>query len=193
MLTQLSTLKLRLGIAEADTSQDPLLLSLTTACSAHFDQECQRRLARAVNVTEEFTADLEQICPATYPIEAVTKFELKTSESSGWLEQSGVNYVIRFGCVISLATPLGEGCQVGRVTYTGGYVLPGTLPGPGQEALPADLEQAAVEQVAAWFLNRDKVGLMRNWPTNGTFQVLSQEPLLPWVREVLRSHRRWSV
>ncbi len=193
MLTQLSTLRTRLGIAEADTTQDPLLLSLITACGAYFDQECRRRLTRAANVTEEFNADVQEICPAAYPIETVTKFELKTSEAEGWQEQSGVSFVLRFGCIISLATPLGGTDQLARVTYTGGYVLPGAVPTAGQEALPADLEQAAVEQVAAWFINRDKVGLLRNWPTNGTFQVLSQEPVLPWVREVLSMHRRWSV
>lgn len=32
-----------------------------------------------------------------------------------------------------------------RVTYTGGYVLPGAQVGAGQAALPADLESAAVE------------------------------------------------
>lgn len=192
MLTQLSTLKTRLGIAEADTTQDPLLLSLTAGCSAFFDQECRRRLARAVNIKEEFFADIQEICPATYPIESVTKFELKTSETGGWLEQPSASFILRFGCVISLETPLGSADQLARVTYTGGYVMPGTLPGPGQEALPADLEQAAVEQITAWFLHRDKVGLLRNWPTNGTFQVLNPEPILPWVRQVLRLHQRWS-
>ena len=78
MLAQLSTLKTRLGIAEADTTQDPLLLSLIAACTAHFDQECHRRLARGVNLTQEFDANLQVICPVSYPIEAVTKFELKT-------------------------------------------------------------------------------------------------------------------
>jgi hypothetical protein len=32
---------------------------------------------------------------------------------------------------------------LGRVTYTGGYVLPGASPGAGQTALPDDLESAA--------------------------------------------------
>jgi hypothetical protein len=192
MLTQLSTLKTRLGIAETDTTQDPLLLSLIAACTAYFDRECHRHLARGENLTEEFSSNLQEICPAAYPIETVTKFELKSSETDGWLEQPGVSCVIRFGCIISLATPLGGANQLARVTYTGGYVLPGTLPASGQEALPVDLEQGAVEQVAAWFLNRDKVGLLRNWPTNGTFQVLSQQAVLPWVRQVLTMHQRWS-
>ncbi len=192
MLTELTTLKLRLGITEADTTQDPLLLALLRACGASFDGECRRRLARTENLTEEFTADQEEIPLTAYPIEGVHKFELKSYESPTWVEQTGVRFNIRLCCIVSLEAALGNADQIARITYTGGYVAPGTVPLPGQEALPADLEQAAVEQVAAWFTNRDKVGLMRNWPTNGTFQVLSQLPLLPWVRQVLRTHQKWT-
>ena len=192
MLTQLSSVKLRLGIAEADTTQDPLLISFIKACSSFFDRECRRRLARTENLSEEFSADLLEYCVAGYPLESITKFELKTSEASGWVEQSGISFRLRFGCIISLAARLGEPEQIARVTYTGGYVLPGTVPTAGQEPLPSDLEQAATEQVAAWFMHRDKTGLLRNWPTNGTYQVLSQLPLLPWVRQVLGTYQKWS-
>jgi hypothetical protein len=88
---------------------------------------------------------------------------------------------------------LSVGPQVARVTYTGGYVMPGTNPAPGQMALPADLESAAVEQVAAWYQQRDKLGLIRYWPSGGTYLVLSQLPLLPQVTAALRPHRRWVV
>ena len=77
-----------------------------------------------------------------------------------------------------------------RVTYTGGFVLPGTTPGAGQTALPSDIEQAAIEQAAAWFQNRDKLGLIRNWPSGGTYQVFSQLDLLPNVAAVLRRYAR---
>jgi len=80
-----------------------------------------------------------------------------------------------------------------RVTYTGGYVLPGDTVGAGQTALPADLEQAAVEQVASWFQNRDKLGLLRNWPHGGVYQVYSQLPLLPSVQSVLTRYTRWNL
>ena len=71
--------------------------------------------------------------------------------------------------------------------------MPGTVPGSGQVALPADLESAAVEQVAAWFQHRDKLGLIRHWPSGGTFLVFSQLPLLPQVSAVLRYYQRWAV
>jgi hypothetical protein len=125
---------------------------------------------------------------------------LKTTEAEGWIEQTGVSYLLRQACVVSLNLPLSFvpqsspiGQQIARVTYTGGYVLPGTTPSAGQTALPADLESAAVEQVAAWFQQRDKLGLIRYWPSGGTFLVFVQLPLLPQVSAMIRPYRRWAV
>ena len=150
--------------------------------------------------TQEFRATDREIIARCYPIETVTKFELKTTEADGWLEQVGTGYVIRRGCIISLSTPLTfvpeflwGSPQVGRVTYTVGYVMPGTTPSAGQTALPKDLEFAAVEQVAAWYQQRDKLGLFRHWPSGGIYLVLSQLPLLPQVSAAIRPHQRWVV
>ena len=65
------------------------------------------------------------------------------------------------------------------------------MPEAGQTALPKDLEHAATEQVAAWYLNRDKVGLIRHWPSSGTYLVLSQAPLLGSVAAALKKYQRW--
>jgi hypothetical protein len=200
MLTQLATVKARLAILPGDTQYDDLLTRAIQAVSARFDHECNRTLARTVGATQEFPATDREIIARCYPIETVTKFELKTSEAEGWVEQTGADYLLRQVCVISLNLPLSFvsqvssiGAGIGRVTYTGGYVLPGTSPGPGQTALPADIESAAVEQVAAWFYNKEKIGLIRHWPDVGSYVVLSQEPLLPNVSSSLRRHRRWSI
>jgi hypothetical protein len=200
MLTQLATVKARLEIAASDPSNDELLTRAIEAVSARFDRECNRTLARAVGATEEFAAADTEIIPSCYPIEAVAKFELKTSEAEGWVEQAEVKWLVRGGCVISLSAPLSFAPRfawmspvLARVTYTGGFVLPGTAPGAGQTALPADLESAAIEQVAAWFQQRDKVGLMRYWPSGGTFLVFAQLPLLAQVSASLRPHQRWTV
>ena len=200
MLTQLATVKARLNIAPADVSQDDLLMRAIEAVGARFERECNRSFARTVGAMQEFPAASTEIIARCYPIETVTKFHLKTSEAEGWVEQTGTEYVVRQGCVISLNTFLSfvaeglfVGSALGRVTYTGGYVLPGTVPAAGQTALPADLESAAVEQVAAWYQRRDKLGLIRHWPSGGTYLVFSQLPLLPEVSAVIRPYRRWSV
>ena len=200
MLTQLTTVKARLNISPADTTQDDLLTRAIAAVGARFDRECNRTLARTVGATQEFPAADSEIIANCYPIETVTKFELKATEAEGWIEQTGMNWVLRQACVISLSVPLtfvpqgaSIGPQLGRVTYTGGFVLPGTTPGAGQTALPADLESAAVEQVSVWHQQRDKLGLFRHWPSSGTYLVFSQLPLLPQVVAMIRPYRRWGV
>ena len=156
MLTQLTTVKARLEISVS--TYDDLLNRAIDAVSARFDRECNRTLARGVGVTQEFPGTDAEVIARCYPIEAVSKFELKTTEAEGWIEQTSVDYMLRNACIISLILPLSfvpqaVVRQLGRVTYTGGYVMPGTTPSAGQTALPADLEWAAVEQVAAWLQN----------------------------------------
>jgi hypothetical protein len=192
MLTQLSTVKTRLGIAPADTQYDALLTDTIVAVSAMFDRETRRELARTVNATQEFAADEYEIPVSCYPIESILKFEVKSSEAGGWSERTP-EYLIRRGCVVSLDDCLGTTRELGRITYTGGYLLPNTVPEPPAAAvpLPADLIYAASEQVAAFFQNRDKVGLIRHWPNSGTYTILSQQPLLPKVTMILRRYERW--
>jgi hypothetical protein len=182
------------NIAAADATHDDLLTRAIEALSARFDRECGRTFERTVGVLHQFPADDTEIVPACYPIEAVTRFELKSSEAGGWQVQAGVDYLLRGGTVISLLLPLEPaGRSLARVTYTGGYVPPGTVAAAGQTALPKDLENAATEQVAAWFQNRDKQGLIRYWPSGGTYLVFSQLPMLPEVAGTLKRYQRWVV
>ena len=197
MLAQLTTVKARLGISEADVTQDALLTRAIEAVSARFDRECRRTLARTENFSQEFDAEDCEIIASCYPVERVAKFESKTSEAAGWTEiQPAPDYVVRRACVISLAAPPGGEQLDGlgpqfRVTYTGGYVLPGTTAEQSQNALPADLAQAAVEQVAYWYQNRDRLGVIREWPKGGIYEQFVDLDLLPAVRAVLEHYRRW--
>jgi len=199
MLTQLSTIKSRLLLLDTDTTYDVLLTNVLRALTARFDNECNRLLARTVDATYEFPAGQIEICVPCYPIETVTKFELKSSEAEGWLEQPDVGYLIRQRCIISLQSPLAgprTSC-IAQVTYTGGYVLPGSPPpeppAPLAQELPADLEQAAVEQLAYWFQNRDRLGLLRIWDYHSTYRHFAELDLLSSVRAVLAQYARWSV
>jgi hypothetical protein len=193
MLTQLSTVRARLGLPALETQWDALLTATIKGVSARFDRLCNRGFARTVDSTFEFLAEDTEVLVPRYPVESVSKFETKENEGLGWAEHAGVDYLVRNGCVISLSTPLGGVSAIGRVTYTGGYVLPGTVPGAGQTALPADIEHAATEQVTAWFQNREKLGLIRHWPSSGTYVVLAQAPLLSSVVQILRPHMRWQI
>ena len=199
MLSTLSSVKARLAIPDLNVEFDDLLTTALAALSARFELETNRTLTRTANTTHEFDACETEIIPPCYPIESVSKFETKSTETEGWVQQSRIDYLIKRSTVISLVTPLsttgqsGSDLSTSRVTYTGGYVMPGDTPGAGQTPLPPDLEQAAVEQVAYWFQNRDKLGLLRYWPKDGIYLQLSGADLLPSVSAVLLKYRRWVV
>jgi hypothetical protein len=200
MLTQLTTVKTRLALDPLTTTYDELLLRAIVAVSARFDQETGRTLARTEDATYEFPAEDREILVSCYPIESVRKFEIKNSETGGWIQQSDVDYLIRRGCVLSLATSLDrlrpnmtlQGvATLARVTYTGGYLLPGSADLPAATRLPAELEHAAIEQTSFWFQTRDQLGIIRQWPRGGSYQQFADTDLLSSVREVLRGHTRF--
>lgn len=189
MLTQLSTIKSRLGIADA--VDDTLLTNFIKFASGRFDRECNRRFARASGVTEEFGGDDAELPLGRLPVEAVSAFHLKSNEAEGWVEQTSVSFILRDACVVSLPAPLGGRHQQLRVTYTGGYVLPGTTPGAGQTALPDEVEQACVEQVALWYQRRHHLGLASVPTAERTFYKLAEIDLLPQVEAILRKYKRF--
>jgi len=200
MLTTLSTIRARLAIAADDTTNDALLTNAIAAVSARFDRECRRTFARTVAFCQEFDGASTEIVADCYPVETVTKFELKASEAEGWVEQDTPGFLIRGRCIITLHAPfstLHAPRLLARVTYTGGYRLPGSPPLDPPVAvcqeLPADLEQAAVEQVAFWFQTRDHAGVLREWPKGGTYEQFADLDLLPSVRAVLRRYERYDA
>src|SRR5580765_20282 len=106
MLTELATIKARLELDPFDTAYDPLLLRAIVAVSARLDCETNRCLARTENATYEFPARDTDILVPCYPIESVSKFELKCSETEGWVEQPDVEFLVARNCVIVLPLPL---------------------------------------------------------------------------------------
>ena len=192
MLTQLSTLKTRLGIETFDTTDDWLLINILKHVSARFAAECNRIFDYGPDLTLEFRAEQINIVVDRPPIQSVAAFHLKSTETEGWLLQSNIDYLLspqRTG--VELPEPLGLAGQLGRVTYTGGYVLPGATPSAGQIALPDDLEQACVEQVVYWYQRRTQLGLVTIASEGSVTQQFQTSDLLPQVRAVLNHYERW--
>lgn len=213
MLTQLTTLKSRLGLAAFETADDALLTNFIRLVSARFELECQRKFARAADAEFIFPGDARDLRVDRFPVEAASAFYLRASAAENWREQSGADWLVSPSrAVIELAAPLGGPREQGRVVFTGGYVLPGGAPGAGQTALPAELEQAAIEQVAYLYENRNRIGLVSVGGGSGAIEILrdlnllpagsgasasgtvwfkfAQADLLPAVRAVLRQHAR---
>ena len=201
MITTLAHLKARLKQDEFDPTDDALLTSMILHCGERFERECNRKFERTAGATFEFNADDREIVPLRFPIESVAGFDLKSSEAEGWVAQTDVDYLIRRAgetpCLISLAAALGGAEEVGRVTYTGGYVMPGGTVGSGQTAFPDSLEQAAIEQCVAWWLNKDRKGLASISGQGGSVaanpvSIVTPKDLLPEVMNLLRTFTRWT-
>src|SRR4051812_47032727 len=129
MLCQLSTVKSRLGIDDFEVKYDVLLTNAISGISSRFDKETNRTLSRTINAAFEYCLDDTEISVPCYPIESITKFESKSSEATGWVEQTGINFLVRRSCIISLSSPfpyqlstLNSQLGAARITYTGGYV-----------------------------------------------------------------------
>lgn len=59
--------------------------------------------------------------------------------------------------------------------------------------LPSDLKNAAIEQVAFWFANRQKRRGIPNWPAGGNYAQLADTDLLPSVRAIVKRYARFTV
>jgi hypothetical protein len=190
MLTQLSTVKARLGITSAD--DDVLLNRMIVGISSRFDTLCNRQFSRQDDMAEEFNADETELRVRCYPMESVDHFELKTSEREGWLVVAPTpDFIIRRDCIVSLYGRLGSWQQRGRIIYTGGYVMPGDEVKEGQSPLPQDVEIACLEQIAYWYQKRTSLGLTRVTDTAGLTTVTLQEDLLSTVQSTLDRYVRW--
>jgi len=190
MLAQLTTVKARLGIT--DTTDDTLLTNMIAHASGRFDVQCRRLFTRTVNKEDEFVGDDTELRLICYPIETVASFHLKYDETEGWVLESDVDYLIRRGSLISLHGKLASEAEQLKVTYTGGYVLPGTAPVGSEVALPSEIEQGCVEQVSYWYQNRNRLGLVTVSGEGGNVQQFAQLDLLQHVKAVLMQHERWN-
>ena len=85
-----------------------MLNRMIDAISARFERFCNRSFGRQVDTCEEFGADAVEIVTGSYPIETVSRFEIKDNEATGWQEiASPPDYWVRRACVISLSLRLG--------------------------------------------------------------------------------------
>ena len=192
MLATLASIKARLGLDLFDTADDNLLTSILKHVSARFAAECNRIFDYGAGLTYEFRADQANIFVDHPPVQSVTQFDVKSTESEGWTLQSGIDYLLLpRRTVIELLQPIGARFQIARVTYTGGYILPGTTPTVNQTSLPDDIEQACIEQVAYWYQRRSQLGLQSTSNDSGIITKYQSLDLLPQVRATLKRYERW--
>lgn len=190
MYCQLTDLKSRLGITS--TGDDAAMTKVIQAVSEAFDGYCDRKFTRSESASMFWDADAREIPLDRYPVESVTGIDLRLHARSPWVRQT-VDYEIRNGCVLALASELGDPGQIVRVRWIGGYVLPGTTPGYGETALPADIEQAALDQSASWWENRHTLRTATVDPGARVSRQTVHAALLSHVAITLDRHKRMAL
>jgi hypothetical protein len=136
MMAELDQVKRRLGIPEEDTQYDEMLTMFIEATGERFNLECDRVFERTVGYQQEFDGDDMEIALRLYPLESIAKWELSSSQAGGWVEQPGVDVLVRCGVVLSLSSPLGSGQAARARELHGRLCMPGVVAGPGQKSLP---------------------------------------------------------
>ncbi|MCU9931106.1 hypothetical protein OFL77_27630, partial [Escherichia coli] len=64
------------------------------AVSGRFDKELNRTLAYSATATFDFRGDEMNLVVDRYPIVSVTSFSLKTTETDGFVAQTGIDYLV---------------------------------------------------------------------------------------------------
>lgn len=185
-------LKNWLEIGEDDTQFDALLTGLLKGVSSRFEGDCHRGLSRQVSVVEILDGGRNAISVFRYPIETIT--EVVESRFGDWEngyiltenqnftanKKNGILYRENFRWCV--------GKQSVRVTYTGGFVLPGDTVGAGQIALPDDIQYAVLEQCRYLWLRRKELGMESVGMGSGTWTLANKDPWLPSVGAVIRRY-----
>lgn len=208
----LATLKAHLlaSAQRTSTAYDAPIAAIGLGAAAAIAQFCNRRFERLAADTEIIAADRVEFLLRRYPVEAVSKIELKLTEALGWEElviNDVVNTIDLESGIVHFAGRNDVGPDYGQVrfTYTGGYwweqVEPDaggypTAQPAGSSALPADLKLAWLLQCEAVWMARDKLGVsVLTSGNSGDFVTgtISNLDLIPMVKKMLQQYIRFNL
>ena len=195
-----------------DTGFAAQLAILGPGVAAMLESFCNRKLARASDDLYETNADRLVVVLPRYPVEAISKVEVRSNIEEGWQDQGDPDQLLfnrrDEAGIVDIGGWLGGRYQRLRFTYTGGYWFetleptddgfPSTMPDTAT-ALPADLKFAWLQQCAEAWKVRAKLGIaITAQPVDPRTQAmlarsLDSLPLLPEVQAILRSYMRYQL
>lgn len=199
---QLLAPSLRLG-----TQHDGVILAIGLGVAGLFDRLTNRRLAYLADDTFTCSAEREHLFIPRAPVVNVSKLELKTSLSEGWVEQPAsviANSDLETGYLFFVAPPGPHYAQL-RVTSTGGYWFSTYDEGDdvalqaqpaNSTALPAELRLAFFLQCRRVWETLDKLGAkitkVGSDATNA-IEATQALDLVPMAELTLQHYRRYAI
>ena len=173
-LGNLDSLKKHLlaGALMGETKFDAVIIDIGLGVAGLFEQFCNREFARMVGDVAVFQGDRASFILPRYPVEEVTKVEVKGRDLEGWVEQDAdfIQATSPLSGIVYLPDKSDAArywSQV-RFTFTGGFWFetlepddegyPGVMPA-GAKALPFDLRLAWFLQCREVWNKVDKLGV----------------------------------
>lgn len=205
--SNLDTLKKHLLPASAsDKRFDTAIAAIGLGVAGAIARFCQRDFDRVENATEIKGADHVEFLLSRYPLESVSKIELKLTEAEGWQELT-INDVVSTmdlpdGIIhFSGSRDIGPHDAQLRFTFTGGYWWETAEPDAedyptdtpaGAFTLPEDVKLAWLLQCEAVWGKRDKLGLGLSADPGKQTDVAGLE-LSPLVKTMLADYVRFNL
>ena len=177
---------------------DAVLATIGRGVAASIQRHCNRKFQRVEDDTFTQFADRPFAVLVRYPVEAVTKLELR-SPGGDWVEQTGVTMQVNEETgIVTFGGAPGAREDMLRVTFTGGYFVETLEPDDegypteqpdGSTAMPDDLRLAWLMQCQQVFVTGDKmnVGALK-----GDKAVIEPATFTPAVLDILRGHIRYA-
>ena len=191
----LADVKDRLGVTTTD--YDVLINRLIVGTESVFDAYIHRPLiVNAADVTEYFTVLGPFLQLNRYPVVSITSLkqaldydfdnaDALTADTDYRLLNAGKTGILKR--VYSNWFSTDDSIQV---IYRGGYTAAGQTPGDGETALPADIREAAIEQVSFIYKRRDDIGLAGVSAEGGSLSKFAPMDLLPMVKKILDRYKK---
>ncbi len=196
-LTTLATLKQWLPINPTNPSDDVTLSRLITAVSMDFMRAIKRPDLLLDSYTEVHQGDgSSRLVAFHWPIVAVTGLAIAGTTVSSSADKIALGYYVdvdidpeRIWQVYLNGYVFTDGAAV-KLTYSAGYVQPGSDPTPGQITLPSDIEQAVIDWCGYRYKQRPNVGVTARRSTEGETSRLEQFDAPPNVLQVIERYER---
>lgn len=196
-------IQLRLDVGSVDATLIGQILDGVTAAMARY---CNRLSARNVNLmlrqsdyVEDFNGDGGNVVQLSlYPIESVTSLIYGGPQRdfvNGTSFTEDEDYVVDAdaGLLYRVGANWERWPKSLRITYTGGYVDPGSSPTGSQVALPNDVIEACILQTLHDYRNRQAIGMNTVSMGDGSFAYLEKGGLLERVRNRLEPYVRKAI
>lgn len=190
----------------AGSKYDAPLLVLGKGVVGQFERFCDRKFLRVENATDVIAADRIQFLLSRFPIESLSRIELKDNEADGWVEQTIATLVQTIDAengIVNLPDSADAGAWWAklRFTYTGGYWFDETEEGndalpSGATAVPDDLFLAWILQCKTVWQSLDKLGTKITEVGPGSQFVtgtLNSLDLTPTVKQMLGQFKRYNL